>query len=116
MYYPMRFIRKGRYKLIVNLAHRLDYPFASDLWDSPTWQGVLKRGDKMMGERSVQDYLFRPKEELYDLAMDPKELKNLAGSEKHAEVLANLRRELRQWQRQTNDPWAILYREEKVKK
>lgn len=113
MYYPMRAITTRRYKLIVNLAHRLEYPFASDLYGSPSWQGILKRGDTMMGQRKVQDYLYRPAEELYDLSNDPNELRNLAGDPNHAEVLANLRRRLREWQAATNDPWTILYRSEK---
>lgn len=40
MYYPMRVIREGEYKLIVNFAHYMPYPFASDLWASPTWRSV----------------------------------------------------------------------------
>jgi N-sulfoglucosamine sulfohydrolase len=31
MYYPMRVVRSGRYKLIWNIAHPLPFPFASDL-------------------------------------------------------------------------------------
>src|SRR5437667_7586824 len=53
MYYPMRMVRTRTHKLIANLAHPLEYPSASDLWGSPSWQGVLKRGDGRLGERSV---------------------------------------------------------------
>jgi N-sulfoglucosamine sulfohydrolase len=60
----------------------------------------------------VAAFLHRPKEELYDLSKDPNELKNLAGDAAHAEALTDLRRRLRAWQRETNDPWSILYREE----
>jgi N-sulfoglucosamine sulfohydrolase len=60
----------------------------------------------------VDAFLHRPKEELYDLTRDPIELHNLAADPAHAEALADLRRRLRAWQRETNDPWAILYREE----
>lgn len=111
-YYPMRSLQTRKHKYIVNLAHRLDYPFASDLWASQTWQGILKRGDKMMGERSVQDYLQRPKEELYDTQADPNELKNLAGDPAHRQVLEELRNRVRAWQRATDDPWSILYEQE----
>ena len=41
MYYPMRMVRTRTHKLIVNLAHELEYPHASDLWGSATWQGIL---------------------------------------------------------------------------
>ena len=45
MYYPMRMVRTLTHKYILNLAPGLEYPHASDLWGSATWQGVLKRGD-----------------------------------------------------------------------
>ena len=46
MYYPMRVVRSGQYKLIWNIAHPLPFPFASDLWGSATWQDSLKRGER----------------------------------------------------------------------
>jgi N-sulfoglucosamine sulfohydrolase len=114
MMYPMRTIVTDRYKLLVNLLPQRDYPLASDLWGSPSWQGIRSRGDKMMGRRSVDAFLHRPKEELYDLSKDPDELTNLAADSSHAETLADLRRRLREWQAATSDPWQILYREEKA--
>lgn len=114
MYYPMRTIVTEKYKLIVNLDHQKAYPFASDLWGSPSWQYIRTNKLKMMGERSVEAYLQRPKEELYDLTADPNELKNLAGDAGHAKTLADLRERLRAWQSVTNDPWTIVYREEKA--
>jgi hypothetical protein len=33
MYYPMRVIETRKHKLILNIAHQLPYPFASDLWE-----------------------------------------------------------------------------------
>ncbi len=112
MYYPMRCIRTRTHKYIVNIADPLEFPSASDLWGSLTWQGVLKRGDKMMGERSVEAFLHRPHEELYDITADPHELKNLAGDPKSAEVLADFRKQMRSWQEKTKDPWAIKYQHE----
>jgi N-sulfoglucosamine sulfohydrolase len=103
----MRVIRTRDYKLIVNLAHPLEYPHASDLWASPTWQGILKRGDKLMGSREVKAYLHRPKEELYDLRSDPNELKNLAADPAHAKPLADLRAKLQAWREKTSDPWLV---------
>jgi N-sulfoglucosamine sulfohydrolase len=107
MYYPMRMIRTRTHKYIVNLAHPLEYPFASDLYGSPTWQGVLKRGDKALGQRPLADFLRRPREELYDLEKDPHELKNLAADPRQAKVLAELRGRLKEWQKKTKDPWVI---------
>jgi N-sulfoglucosamine sulfohydrolase len=109
MYYPMRMIRTRQYKYILNLAHQLPYPFASDLYASPTWQGVLKRGDEMFGKRKVDPYINRPREELYDLESDPNEVKNLATDPAMANVLADLRKRLKQWQENTKDPWVVKY-------
>ncbi|HJZ54075.1 MAG TPA: sulfatase [Gemmataceae bacterium] len=107
MYYPMRMIRTRTHKYILNLANILEYPHASDLWGSETWQGILKRGDKMMGQKSVDAFLHRPKEELYDLTADPNELKNLAADPAQAKLLDEMRTKLAAWRKQTNDPWLI---------
>lgn len=114
MEYPMRTIVTSKYKLIVNLDPAKEYPHASDLWGSPSWQHVRRTGEKMMGQRPVASYLHRPKEELYDLTSDPNELKNLATDPAQASTLRSLRERLRAWQQETNDPWTILYREEKA--
>ena len=110
MYYPMRMVRTRTHKLIVNYGHQLEYPHASDLWESPTWQGILKRNDTLMGTRSVQAFLNRPKIELYDVSTDPHELKNLADEAGLVATRNDLREKLRDWQKKTNDPWLIKER------
>jgi N-sulfoglucosamine sulfohydrolase len=107
MYYPMRSIRTRDHRYILNLANALEYPHAADLWESGTWQGILKRGDKTLGERSLDAFLHRPKEELYDLKADPHELKNLAGDPKYADTLNDLRKRCKAWQVKTSDPWLV---------
>jgi N-sulfoglucosamine sulfohydrolase len=107
MYYPMRAVRTRTHKYILNIAHGLEYPFASDLWGSDMWQGVLKRKDPLMGKRSVAAYVKRPKEELYDIATDPNELKNLAADAGSANVLEEMRAKLAAWRNKTADPWLI---------
>lgn len=107
MYYPMRMVRTRTHKYILNLAHGLETPHASDLWGSDTWQGILKRGDAMMGMRSVKDFLKRPKEELYDVSADPAEVKNLADAAGNENVLKELRSKLAAWRKATSDPWLI---------
>ena len=109
MYYPMRMIRTRTHLYILNLANALEYPCAQDLFDSPTWQGVLKRGDTTLGVRPLDAYLHRPREELYDLDKDPDELKNVATDARYADVLADLRGRLKAWQEKTKDPWVIKY-------
>jgi N-sulfoglucosamine sulfohydrolase len=113
MYYPMRVVRSGNYKLIWNIAYPLSYPFASDLWGSATWQDVLKRGeDFIYGKRSVSAYEHRPQFELYDLEKDPDELHNLASDPANHEKLADLQQKLRQFQKRTGDPRIIKWQHE----
>ena len=112
MYYPMRVVRERRYKYILNIAHQLPYPFASDLQASATWQATLKRRATHFGKRSVEAYLHRPRHELYDLEADPHEAMNLASDPRHAATLARLQRKLKAWQRATKDPWLVKYRYE----
>jgi N-sulfoglucosamine sulfohydrolase len=112
MYYPMRVVRQRRFKLIWNIAHGLSYPFASDLWESATWQATLQSGAKYYGKRSVEAYLHRPEFELYDLQQDPDEVQNLADSPEHANVLAELKTKLKAFQSRTNDPWIVKWQHE----
>lgn len=109
MYYPMRVVRGRRWKLIYNIAHRLQYPFASDLQASSTWQAVLERGLEKYGQRSIEAYLHRPEFELYDLENDPHEVVNLADAPEHAQVLEALQAKLRAFQKQTRDPWVVKW-------
>ena len=55
MYYPMRVCRSENYKLIWNLAWRLEYPFASDLWAASTWQCIYRSQEPYFGLRKVHD-------------------------------------------------------------
>jgi len=113
MYYPMRVVRERRYKLIWNIAHGLPYPFASDLWRAPTWQAQWKQGmSAPYGAKTVRSYIHRPAFELYDLQEDPHEGKNLANSSKHEELLGRLKKKLKAFQEQTNDPWVMKWRYE----
>lgn len=112
MYYPMRSVRTARHKLIVNLAHPLEFPSASDLWASPTWQGVLKSANPMMGRRTVAAFRNRPREELYDIVADPDEARNLAGDPAHAATLHTLRERLLAWRTATADPRLVKERYE----
>jgi len=109
MYYPMRVIISGNFKYTFNMAHQLPYPFASDLYASPTWQGVLKRNDKMFGKRTVYAYLNRPRDELYDLETDPHEIHNLAYDSKYQAKLLELQTKLKAWQKATKDPWFLKW-------
>ncbi|MEH0152738.1 sulfatase [Limibacter armeniacum] len=109
MYYPMRVIRTDRYKLIYNIAHPLQYPFASDLWASATWQYVMNQGMEQYGKRAVETYLHHPKLELYDLKNDPDETINLVDSPQHQETLNAMTEKLIKFQKTTGDPWVYKW-------
>jgi N-sulfoglucosamine sulfohydrolase len=110
MYYPMRVVRSDRYKLIWNVAHELPFPFASDLFNSATWQDSLKRGeDFMYGKRTIKTLTHRPEFELYDLEADPDEIHSLSGDAKHRETLTRLKNKLRAFQKRTGDPWILKW-------
>ncbi len=109
MYYPMRVLRDRRYKLIWNIAHGLSFPFASDLWDSKTWQHLVITDATYFAGRPIESYLHRPAFELYDLETDPDELHNLADEPEHQERLAGMQARLKEHQKRTDDPWILKW-------
>jgi N-sulfoglucosamine sulfohydrolase len=111
-------MRTHRYKYHRNIAWRLDFPFAADIYGSLSWEDVRNQvasskegevgevgGEKMIGKRKLKDYFFRPPEELYDVWADPLEVMNLAADPGHSGVLEGMRTKLEEWQRRTEDPW-----------
>jgi N-sulfoglucosamine sulfohydrolase len=116
MYYPMRVCQERRYKLIWNLAWRLEYPFSSDLWASSTWQSIYRNKVEMFGKRKVSDYLFRAEFELYDLLNDPNEIHNLAGDKAYSSILETMKQKIKTFQIKTSDPWYLLWNHESTLK
>ena len=112
MYYPMRVVRTRQHKCILNLAHPLPFPFASDLEESVTWRAIKARGDDRFGPRALSAFIQRPRYELYDLERDPDEAQNLAADPEHAAIFERLREKLRVFQERTGDPWVVKYRYE----
>jgi N-sulfoglucosamine sulfohydrolase len=112
MYYPMRVVETRQHKLILNLAHQLPFPFASDLWASATWQSVHRRGGSHYGGRLVANYLQRPRYELYDKEKDPQEFKNVVNDLAYAQVFEQLSAKLKAFQRESRDPWVVKYEHE----
>lgn len=110
MYYPMRVVRDREYKLIWNIAHGLPYPFASDLWAASSWQAQYRLGlDAPYGQKSVGEYIHRPKFEFFHIASDPHESKNLAGNPDYQHLMEEYQGKLKEFQRQTNDPWIMKW-------
>ncbi len=113
MYYPMRVYQDRKYKLIWNIAHKLDYPFASDLWAASSWQAQFVKGeDAPYGKKTVGQYVHRAEFELFDLASDPYEANNLAGKAEHAQLLKSYQNKMKTMQDQLEDPWKIKWKYE----
>lgn len=104
-YYPVRSVRTRSHGYFLNLEPSLTAPVASDVAGSPSWQAILATPGARLGRRSVEAFLHRPAEELYDLATDPDEVVNLADDPAHAGTLAELRAQLAEWRIATHDPW-----------
>jgi N-sulfoglucosamine sulfohydrolase len=88
-YEPQRAIRTPRWKYIRRFGQR-ETPALANVDDSPTKDALLARG---WGERAI------PREQLFDLAIDPGEGTNLA-----APVRQELRARLERWMVETDDP------------
>ena len=107
MFYPMRGLRNERYKYIRNLFPEIQFPHASDLWGSKTWQEVERTKITRIGQRTLDAYLHRPPEELYDVLSDPLEVRNLASLQEHQSSLTKFREIVDAWRKESNDPWVI---------
>lgn len=99
---PMRSIRTGRYKLILNLAPETPYKthisegVSSDgrtYWES--WLELATRDER--AAQLVRKFRRRPREELYDVVGDPYEQHNLAVNPTRRQLLSDLRQKLKQW-------------------
>jgi N-sulfoglucosamine sulfohydrolase len=100
--YPIRSVRTRDWKYIRNLASEAEHHTHIDLakpvdgrsyWDS--W--VAKAATDAAAAAIVDRYRKRPAEELYDLAADPWERRNLAADPEHARRLTDLRADLDHW-------------------
>lgn len=115
MYYPMRAVRTRRYKYILNLAHQGPYPLASDISSSGSWKTIVAQKLKNLGERSLDVYFNRLREELYDLEHDPNELRDVAQDPSYSAVLAEMRQTMRAFREKTRDPWLEKEQELRVR-
>jgi N-sulfoglucosamine sulfohydrolase len=109
MMYPMRTLRERRYKLIWNVNYQLPFPLPSEVAVRSPWAETIRRGDKLIGKRTVQDFLWHAPVELYDLEMDPDEGVNLADDPKHAGLRREMSEKLLRGLRETGDLWLERY-------
>lgn len=108
MYYPIRSVHQGVYHLLHNLHYRMPFPIDQDLYVSPTFQDLLNRtrlSEPTHWFKSLEQYYYRERWELYDSRADPLERRNLVSNPSYSNVLESLRQTLQKWQWETGDPW-----------
>mgnify|MGYP000503808985 CR=1 FL=1 len=93
-YDPRRCVRTERYKLVANFSNA---PLFMD--SSQSWVRRSVPVDGLGGKESSH-----PPLELYDLAADPHELRNLAADDGHREIVDALAGRLFAWMSRTSDP------------
>ena len=94
-YEPIRCVRTERYKYIRYWDTTRHTPVPSNIDDGIAKEYVVQHG---FLEKDV------PREQLYDLALDPGEWVNLAPDPKMSSVLKDMRARLQTWQNATGDP------------
>lgn len=102
----IRSVRTERWKYIRNFLPQRPYLQPNDYKDHKPSLIALRAAEAAGKLNDVQQLIFaktRPPEELYDLAADPWEVKNLATDPAHAATLLELRTKLDRWMEQTND-------------
>lgn len=107
-YDMLRAVRDKRYKYIRNYMPHLPWfhhQYVSYMYEMPTmrvWQHLADEG-KLEGPAAVFMAHSKPSEELYDTEADPHEVRNLADSPEHREVLQRMRGQLRRWMEEIVD-------------
>ncbi|XP_074464267.1 N-sulfoglucosamine sulfohydrolase isoform X2 [Larus michahellis] len=79
-----------------------------DFYVSPTFQDLLNRsraGQPTHWNKTLHQYYYRDRWELFDCSRDPTESRNLAPDPRYAAVFQQLRTQLLKWQWDTADPW-----------
>ena len=78
--------------------------------DGEHWQAQYRKSmSAPYGTKTVGQYIQRPKFELYDIANDPNESKNLAGDPESAELLTEYQDKLKAFQKRMDDPWIMKW-------
>ncbi|XP_005989162.1 N-sulphoglucosamine sulphohydrolase [Latimeria chalumnae] len=108
MYYPMRSIHHQQYRLVHNLNFKMPFPIDQDFYVSPTFQDLLNRSRSQRPTgwfKTLQQYYYRERWELFDWSKDPLEVVNVAADPSYKKVFDYLKGQLIKWQWDTYDPW-----------
>lgn len=100
-----RAVRGPRFLYLRNAYTDVTLSPPADAVRSPTFQAMrrLRDAGKLTPDQQTCFVKPRPKEELYDCAADPFQLRNLATDANHAKTLDEMRGVLDRWIRDTND-------------
>jgi N-sulfoglucosamine sulfohydrolase len=105
--FRFRTVRDARYRYIRNFTPDRPFLQKNDYKEKqyPMWNLIqeLARENKLTPTQAVLAAPTMPEEELYDLETDPHEVKNVARSPQHAEVLKRLSGVLDKWIVETDD-------------
>jgi arylsulfatase A-like enzyme len=111
--YPIRAVRDSRWKYILNLhpefqhATHINRAAGGDgLFYFESWESAAKTNSQ--AAEIVRRYKQRPKEELYDLSIDPQEQKNLAADPQHATRLIAMREKVAAWMKVQGDQGTVF--------
>jgi uncharacterized sulfatase len=105
---PMRSVRVGDWKYIVNLRPDVRYTThdsAGGEKQPNSWFGSWLAAAKTdpAAKKVVDRYYNKPAEELYDLSKDPFELTNVAGDPANGKVLGSMREKIERWRVQQGE-------------
>lgn len=104
-FYPQRTARDDRYKLIVNLMAgqtNPGYDFTLNRF-YPGLRTVILEAPQAI-RMAYQRMKKPPRYELYDLKIDPYEIRNLASEKKCSAILDRLKKQTASWRERTKDP------------
>ncbi len=105
--FRFRTVRDARYRYIRNFTPDRPFLQANEYKEKqyPVWNllKTLYAEGRLTPVQAALCAPSMPEEELYDLEMDPDEVKNLAGSGAYQDVLRRLRVALQRWIEETND-------------
>jgi arylsulfatase A-like enzyme len=111
--YPIRCVRTAQWKYIFNLHPEFQYSThinrggdRDGLDYFRSWEAAAKTDSKAAAV--VRRYKERPREELYNLAADPHEQKNLAADSQHAARLIEMRGKVAAWMKEQGDAATVF--------
>ena len=111
--YPIRSVRTQDWKYIRNLHPEFQHHTHISRSTGPSglvyWKSWLNAAEKDLAAAStVNRYINRPAEELYNVSVDPFELNNLAADPMHSARIAAMRNELDAWMREQGDKQTVF--------